>query len=131
MPSRHRQASTGRHVPAVFSITECRTDQLYCLSRHEEKRVVVDASIKIRTARPEDASRLHELHAASVRALCAKHYSKDIIEGWLQSRTPSGYLPPGNHTHGGSQVGIRDSPGCQTSTRARRSERPVSSLRCD
>ena len=55
---------------------------------------MVDASIKIRTARPEDASRLHELHAASVRALCAKHYSKDIIEGWLQSRTPSGYLPP-------------------------------------
>jgi putative acetyltransferase len=55
---------------------------------------VVDASIKLRTARPEDASRLHELHAASVRALCTKHYSKDIIEGWLQSRTPSGYLPP-------------------------------------
>jgi GNAT superfamily N-acetyltransferase len=54
---------------------------------------VVDASVKIRTARPEDALRLHELHAASVRALCAKHYTKGIIEGWLRSKTPSGYLP--------------------------------------
>ena len=55
---------------------------------------MVDASIKIRTARSEDALRLHELHAASVRAQCAKHYPNEIIEGWLQGRTPSGYLPP-------------------------------------
>jgi GNAT superfamily N-acetyltransferase len=55
---------------------------------------VVDGSIKIRTARAEDALRLHELHAASVCTLCAKHYTKEIIEGWLESRTPSGYLPP-------------------------------------
>jgi GNAT superfamily N-acetyltransferase len=55
---------------------------------------VVDASIKIRTAGSEDALRLHELHAASVRAVCAKHYANEIIDGWLQSRTPSGYLPP-------------------------------------
>src|SRR5205085_1495461 len=44
--------------------------------------------------RSEDALRLHELHAASVRALCAKHYASEIIEGWLQSRTLSGYLAP-------------------------------------
>jgi hypothetical protein len=29
-----------------------------------------------------------------VGALCAKRYTKEIIEGWLQSRTRSGYLPP-------------------------------------
>ena len=55
---------------------------------------MVDASVKIRTARSEDALRLHELHAASLRTLCAKHYANEIIEGWLQSRTPSGYLAP-------------------------------------
>lgn len=54
---------------------------------------MVDAPIKIRTARPEDALRLHELRAASVRALCAKHYTQEIIDGWLQSRTPGSYLP--------------------------------------
>ena len=58
---------------------------------------MADASVKIRTARSEDALRLHELHAASVRALCAKHYASEIIEGWLQSRTPSGYLAPIEH----------------------------------
>jgi GNAT superfamily N-acetyltransferase len=55
---------------------------------------VVDGPIKIRTARSEDALRLHELHAASVRAQCAKHYPNEMIKAWLQSRTPSGYLPP-------------------------------------
>ena len=55
---------------------------------------MVDASLTIRTARREDALRLHELHDASVRALCATHYTKDIIEGWLHGRTPSRYLTP-------------------------------------
>jgi len=48
----------------------------------------------IRPAQPQDAARLHELHTASVRALCSGHYSADIIEAWLWNRTPSGYLGP-------------------------------------
>jgi GNAT superfamily N-acetyltransferase len=48
----------------------------------------------IRPARSEDALRLHELHTASVRALCAGHYSADVIEAWLWNRVPSGYLSP-------------------------------------
>ena len=47
----------------------------------------------IRTATPDDAARLHELHTAAVRQLCAPHYTPDIIDGWLANRTPSGYLP--------------------------------------
>jgi len=46
----------------------------------------------IRTATPDDAARLHELHTAAVRQLCAPHYAPDIIDGWLANRTPSGYL---------------------------------------
>ena len=48
----------------------------------------------IRPARPEDAPRLHELHTASVRALCAGHYSAEVIDAWLWNRAPSGYLGP-------------------------------------
>src|SRR5690242_14042344 len=52
------------------------------------------SSIVIRSARFEDAPRLHELHTASVRALCAGHYSADVIDAWLSNRAPSGYLGP-------------------------------------
>jgi GNAT superfamily N-acetyltransferase len=45
-----------------------------------------------RTATLADAARLHELHTAAVRQLCAPHYAPDIIDGWLANRTPSGYL---------------------------------------
>ena len=38
--------------------------------------------------------RLHELHTASVRTLCASHYSAEIIDGWLQNRSPDGYAAP-------------------------------------
>jgi GNAT superfamily N-acetyltransferase len=51
-------------------------------------------NIVIRQAQREDASRLHELHTASVRALCSEHYSPEIIDGWLQNRSANGYLPP-------------------------------------
>ena len=51
-------------------------------------------NIVIRQAQLEDASHLHELHTASVRALCSKHYSPEIIDGWLQNRNASGYQPP-------------------------------------
>ena len=52
------------------------------------------SNIVIRPARSEDALRLHELHTTSVRALCAGHYSADVIEAWLWNRAPSGYLDP-------------------------------------
>jgi GNAT superfamily N-acetyltransferase len=52
------------------------------------------AALTIRAAKIQDASRVHDLHAASVRALCAGHYSDEIIEGWLMNRTPDGYLRP-------------------------------------
>jgi putative acetyltransferase len=48
----------------------------------------------IRPAQAQDASRIHDLHTASVRALCAGHYSEEIIEGWLLNRSPTGYLRP-------------------------------------
>jgi predicted N-acetyltransferase YhbS len=47
----------------------------------------------IRTATPDDAARLHELHTAAVRQLCAPHYAPEVIEGWLVNRAPAGYLP--------------------------------------
>ena len=52
------------------------------------------ASVELRPARPEDAARLHELHTASVRTLCAPHYPPEVIDGWLSDRQPQGYLPP-------------------------------------
>ncbi len=47
----------------------------------------------IRRAGPGDAARLHELHTAAVRRICALHYAPEIIGGWLCNRTPAGYLP--------------------------------------
>ena len=52
------------------------------------------SDVVIRPARLEDAPRLHELHTASVRALCSSHYSADVIDAWLLNRAPSGYLSP-------------------------------------
>jgi GNAT superfamily N-acetyltransferase len=49
--------------------------------------------LKIRQARPADAARLHELHTASVRALCGPHYTPEVIDGWLRNRRPESYLP--------------------------------------
>ena len=51
-------------------------------------------SALLRQARREDALRLHELHTASVRTLCASHYAAEIIGGWLQNRSADGYLAP-------------------------------------
>lgn len=52
------------------------------------------ASVTIRLATPADASRLNDLHVASVRALCSGHYAAQVIDGWLLGRTPQGYLEP-------------------------------------
>jgi ribosomal protein S18 acetylase RimI-like enzyme len=56
--------------------------------------IVNETKYILRQARREDATRLHELHTAAVRSLCAPHYSPEIIDGWLQNRGPNGYLPP-------------------------------------
>jgi putative acetyltransferase len=54
---------------------------------------MVEATYTLRNARPADAQRIHELHTASVRGLCMGHYSQEVIDGWLQNRSPQGYLP--------------------------------------
>ena len=51
-------------------------------------------SLTIRQATESDAPRLHELHTSSVRTLCSRHYAAEIIDGWLQTRSPQGYLLP-------------------------------------
>ena len=50
--------------------------------------------LTIRAATAADAPRLHELHTASVRLICASHYAPHMIDGWLANRRPAGYLPP-------------------------------------
>ena len=52
------------------------------------------AGLVIRAAEIQDAPRLHDLHTASVRAVCTSHYSEEIIEGWLLNRSPAGYMRP-------------------------------------
>jgi GNAT superfamily N-acetyltransferase len=48
--------------------------------------------LNIRTATAADAPRLHALHTASVRRICAPHYAPEVIDGWLADRTPAGYV---------------------------------------
>lgn len=48
--------------------------------------------VSIRKAVASDAVPIHELHLRSVRQLCSAVYSPEIIDGWLQNRTPRGYL---------------------------------------
>jgi len=55
---------------------------------------VQPTSVAIRHARPGDASRLHEVHTAAVRTLCADYYPAEILDGWLLNRSADGYLPP-------------------------------------
>jgi predicted N-acetyltransferase YhbS len=46
----------------------------------------------IRPADVTDASQIHDLHKRSVRRLCAKSYSPSQIDGWLNDRSPGGYV---------------------------------------
>lgn len=48
--------------------------------------------VSIRSATPQEAQRIHELHLSAVRAQCAQHYSPEIVEGWLENRSAQGYL---------------------------------------
>lgn len=52
------------------------------------------ATASIRIGEPDDAPSLYRLHTAAIRTVCARHYSPDIIDGWLLGRSPAGYLPP-------------------------------------
>lgn len=47
----------------------------------------------LRPGRPEDAVRLHDIHTSAVRTLCAPFYEADVIDGWLEGRTPAIYVP--------------------------------------
>jgi hypothetical protein len=48
--------------------------------------------ITIRAASASDAARIHEVHVASVRALCAPAYELTVVDGWLLGRSGEGYL---------------------------------------
>jgi GNAT superfamily N-acetyltransferase len=54
---------------------------------------MISAIATIRTASTEDAPRIHAIHTAAVRTLCAICYPAEIIDGWLLNRTPSNCLP--------------------------------------
>jgi len=45
----------------------------------------------IRLATPQDALAIHQLHTRSVRGLCSAHYPAEVIDGWLEGRSPEGY----------------------------------------
>ena len=45
----------------------------------------------IRLATNEDAQDIHNLHTRSVRGLCSTDYPTEVIESWLEGRTPEGY----------------------------------------
>lgn len=45
----------------------------------------------IRLATLEDALAIHNLHTRSVRGLCSVDYPKEVIDGWLEGRSPEGY----------------------------------------
>jgi len=47
--------------------------------------------ITIRAATLSDAPRIHQLHLAAVRALCAPSYEASVIDGWLTGRSPQDY----------------------------------------
>jgi len=46
---------------------------------------------RIRLATKEDALNIHSLHTRSVRGLCSADYPPEVIEGWLEGRSPEGY----------------------------------------
>jgi GNAT superfamily N-acetyltransferase len=42
--------------------------------------------VGLREARADDRSDIDEIHARSVRGLCAEHYSPEQLEGWIAER---------------------------------------------
>ena len=51
-----------------------------------------NASLVIRPMQGEDTIRMHELHTACLRQICAQDYTDLQIEAWLAGRSPEGYL---------------------------------------
>ncbi len=47
--------------------------------------------MEIRQATAEDAQAIHDLHTRSVRTICSGVYPSEIIDGWLEGRSPDGY----------------------------------------
>ena len=45
----------------------------------------------LRTAKPEDADAMFDVHRAAVEGLCAGHYSVAHINAWFEDRTPEIY----------------------------------------
>jgi putative acetyltransferase len=45
----------------------------------------------IRLARFDDALAIHNVHTRSVGQLCSANYPKEVINGWLEGRSPEGY----------------------------------------
>lgn len=60
---------------------------------HRKRSLKMDKEMngKIRLATCEDALYIHNLHTRSVRGLCSGDYPANVIEGWLQGRSPEGY----------------------------------------
>lgn len=48
--------------------------------------------VNMRIARPGDANHIYRLHTRSVRLLCKETYESEQLDGWLQGKTPEGYL---------------------------------------
>lgn len=46
------------------------------------------AESAVRLARSEDISALHDIRTASVRCLCCRSYTRELIDAWLSSSNP-------------------------------------------
>jgi GNAT superfamily N-acetyltransferase len=49
--------------------------------------------MRLRIATESDAPAIHDLHLRSARQLWVTRYDTEQIEGWIEGRTPEGYLP--------------------------------------
>src|SRR6201985_1634088 len=47
--------------------------------------------MNIRSMQPGDEAAMHDLHARSVREICAPPYQPEAIDAWLKGRTAEGY----------------------------------------
>jgi GNAT superfamily N-acetyltransferase len=66
---------------------------------------------QIRPMRPDDATAIHELHGRAVRESCAPLVDPAVVEAWLHSRTPEGYLSAADQ--GGEHFWVaEDEHGC-------------------
>lgn len=54
---------------------------------------VLTSLLRLREGHPDDAPRLHEIHTSATRTLCSPFYEPSVIDGWLEARAPSIYVP--------------------------------------